>query len=85
MKAIKLPVLFLSGNDLKLTELGIKQDEDCTPEIRIVLFYHITALSTYFSDDNEYTCIHTANQNFICPKQIKEVESILNNYHEQEK
>jgi hypothetical protein len=77
MEAIKLPVLFLTGNDLQLTELGIKQDEDCEPEIRTVLFYQITALSPYFTDDNEYTCIHSANQNFICPKQIKEVETII--------
>lgn len=75
MKAVKLPVLFLTGNDLQLTELGIKQDEDCIPEIRTVLFYEITALSPYFYDDNEYTCIYTANQNFICPLKINEVET----------
>ena len=78
MKPIKLPVLFLSGSDLQLTELGIKQDEDCDPEIRIVLFYQIVAISPYLSDNNEYTCIHTANQNFICPKKISEVELLIN-------
>lgn len=73
MKPIKLPVLFLSGNDLQLTELGIKQDEDCEPEIRTVIFYSIAALSPYYFDDKTYTCIHTAAQNFICPMIIDDV------------
>lgn len=79
MKKTKLPILFLSGNDLQLTELGIKDDEDCIPEIRDVVFYKITALSPYFYGEYEYTCVHTANQNFICPKIIGEVEHIIHN------
>lgn len=38
MKSIKLPVLFLNGNDLRLTELGIKEEEECVPEVKSVIF-----------------------------------------------
>lgn len=78
MNAIKLPVLFLNGNDLQLTELGVKSEDDCIPEIKMVLFYNIDAISPYTHQGNSYTCIHTAAQDFICPKQIEIVESIIN-------
>lgn len=77
MKAISLPVLFLNGSDLQLTELGVKSEDDCVPEIKTVLFYNIDALSPYTHNGNAYTCIHTAAQDFICPKPINQVEQIL--------
>jgi len=77
MKAIKLPVLFLNGNDLKLTELGVKSEEECVPEVRQVLFYRIDAISPHTQDGKGCTCIHTAAQDFICPMPINEVERIL--------
>lgn len=77
MKGIKLPVLFLNGNDLKLTELGIKQEEECVPEIRYAVFYRIDAISPHTHDGQECTCIHTAAQDFICPMPMADVEHIL--------
>jgi hypothetical protein len=77
MKGIKLPVLFLNGNDLQLTELGVKSEDECVPEVRNVLFYRIDAASPHFLDEKECTCIHTASQDFICPMPLKEVERIL--------
>lgn len=78
MKAISLPVLFLNGTDLRLTELGVKLEEECVPEVRNVLFYRIDAASPHIHDGKECTCIHTAAQDFICPMSLKEVEQILN-------
>jgi hypothetical protein len=78
MKAIKLPVLFLNGNDIQLTELGVKSEDECVPEVRTVLFYRIDAVSPHTHDGQECTCIHTAAQDFICPMPLKEVERILN-------
>lgn len=77
MKAIKLPVLFLNGNDIQLTELGVKSEDECVPEVRTVLFYRIDAVSPHILDGTQCSCIHTAAQDFICPYQISEVEKIL--------
>jgi len=80
MKGIYLPVLFLNGSDLQLTELGVKLEEECVPEVREVLFFHIDAASPHIHDGQECTCIHTAAQDFICPMPLKEVERILESY-----
>ena len=80
MKAISLPVLFLNGSDLQLTELGVKSEDECIPEIKQVLFYHIDAASPHTHDGQECTCIHTASQDFICPMSLEEVERILEGY-----
>lgn len=79
MKGIYLPVLFLNGSDIKLTELGVKSEDDCIPEINQVLFYRIDAASPIIHDEQDCTCIHTASQDFICPMSLKEVERILEN------
>jgi len=80
MKAISLPVLFLNGSDLQLTELGVKSEDECIPEVKQVLFYRIDAASPHIHDGQECTCIHTAAQDFICPMPLKEVERILESY-----
>lgn len=77
MKAIKLPVLFLNGNDVQLTELGVKSEDECVPEVRTVLFYSIDAVSPHILDGRQCSCIHTAAQDFICPLPLDEVEKIL--------
>lgn len=77
MKAIKLPVLFLNGSDVQLTELGVKSEDECVPEVRTVLFYRIDAVSPHMLDGTQCSCIHTASQDFICPYPISEVEQIL--------
>ena len=74
MKSIKLPVLFLNGNDLRLTELGIKEEEECVPEVKSVIFYRIDAISPHTHDGVEITCIHTAAQDFLCPMKIQDVQ-----------
>jgi len=73
MKAISLPVLFLNGNDLQLTELGVKSEDECIPEIKEVLFYRIDAISPYNYKGENYSIIHTASQDFICPIEIKKL------------
>lgn len=79
MKGVKLPVLFLSGTDMKLTELGVKLEDECVPEVRTVLFYRIDAVSPHMMDGIQCSCIHTAAQDFICPMPLDEVERTLNN------
>lgn len=79
MTPIHLPILFLSDTDQQLVALGITTDDDCPPEVRQMTFYRIDALSPYYYDDKEYTCIHTASQSFICPKEIGEVEKLIIN------
>ena len=78
MKAIRLPVLFLNGSDLQLTELGVKSEDECIPEIKHVLFYRIDAISPHIHDGQDCSCIHTSAQDFICPMNLDEVQQILN-------
>lgn len=70
---VKLPILFNKETDNTLIELGVKSEEECIPETRDMIFLNIDALSPYFYNDNEFTCIHTSNQNFICPMLMNEV------------
>ena len=78
MIPVKIPVLFFNENDSRLIELGIKEEYECNDDIRIVIFYSITAISIYNHKNERYTCIHTPSQNFICPMSINEVEKLIN-------
>lgn len=80
MKSIKLPVLFLNDNDLELTELGIKSESDCVPEIIGMLFYNIDAISHITHRGQKCTCIYSGGTEFISPLSIYEVQQILEAY-----
>ena len=71
---LKLPILFYSDDDAKLSELGI---ESKNTEERMVILYVIDRIEEYYRKGVECTSIVSNGEEMICPLTIDEVEELI--------